>query len=190
MSVHTIGRDALVGVSEWFVNRWSPRAFSGEPVAEDVLARAMEAARWAPSAFNEQPWCFYTSTDETFNDYLGLLVESNQAWCKDASVIGFLVGRKHFTHNGNANGTYVLDCGAAWMSMALQLRLEGLYSHGLAGIQHQAVADYLQLNSDEEQVLMGFAIGHIAAPDKLPPVLQEREKPSPRKPLTEIWRQS
>ena len=74
--------DALI------IERWSPRAFEKIEIQENVLNRIMDAARWSPSCFNAQPWRFYTSTQQTFSDFLGLLVEGNQAWAKDTSVIG------------------------------------------------------------------------------------------------------
>src|SRR5690554_6120426 len=86
-------RDPLAGVDPLFVTRWSPRAFAKGTVDQAVLARLMDAARWSPSCFNEQPWRFYTSTAETFADYLDLLGEGNQTWAVNASVLGFLIGK-------------------------------------------------------------------------------------------------
>lgn len=180
-------RDALPGVDPIFVERWSPRAFQPVPLDEAVLARLMDAARWSPSCFNEQPWRFYTSTPDTFDDYLSMLIEFNQAWARNASVLGFLVGSSHFAANGKPNDVYALDCGAAWMAMSLQARREGLYTHGMAGIKHEEVSDHLELDPDREVVLMGFAIGRLGDRATLDPKLQERETPSSRKPLDDIW---
>ncbi len=76
-------------------------------------------ARWAPSAHNEQPWRFYTSNVDTFNEYLNLLTEGNRVWAKNAAVIGFIIGKKQFEKSNKDNTSYLLDCGAAWMSMTL-----------------------------------------------------------------------
>ncbi len=180
-------RDALPGVDPLQVSRWSPRAFVKTPINEADLARLFEAARWAPSCFNAQPWQFYVSTDKTFNDYLHLLVEGNQAWAGDASVLGFVVVKKTFAHNGKPNAYAEYDAGAAWMAMTLQARQMGLYTHGMAGIKHDEVASYLTLD-DDHKVVCGFAIGVATTPDTLPDDIAAKEKPSPRKPLDEVWR--
>jgi len=180
-------RDALPGVDRILVERWSPRAFQPGTLDDEVVARLIDAARWSPSCFNEQPWRFYTSTPETFGDYLSLLIEFNQAWAGNASVLGYLVGRSHFAANGKPNDVYALDCGAAWMAMSLQARREGLYTHGMAGIKREEVCEYLGLDPELEVVLMGFAIGRLGDSTTLDPKLQAREVPSPRKPLDDIW---
>jgi len=183
-------RDAIDGLNSLFVERWSPRAFQSYSIELPMLTRIMEAARWAPSCYNEQPWRFYTSTSENFDDFLGLLLEGNQRWAGEASVLGFLVGKKYFSHNQKENSSFQLDCGAAWMSMTFQARFEGLYTHGMAGIKHQEVAQYLGLDTKVEQVLMGFAIGKIGDSNTLPDNLQEKETPSDRQPLAQIWNPS
>ncbi|MEJ2531951.1 MAG: nitroreductase family protein [Halioglobus sp.] len=180
-------RDALPGVDRIFVERWSPRAFQPGTLDDEIVARLIDAARWSPSCFNEQPWRFCTSTADTFGEYLSLLVDSNQAWARNASVLGYLVGSSHFAANDKPNDVYALDCGAAWMAMTLQARREGLYTHGMAGIKREEVSAYLGLDPDREVVLMGFAIGRRGDKAALDPKLQEREAPSPRKPLGEIW---
>ena len=180
-------RTALEGIESVFHERWSPRAFDNSPIDDSTLARIFEAARWSPSCFNEQPWRFYTSTQATFDDFLGLLVEGNRTWAKHAPVIGFLVGEKLFKRNGKANSTWELDCGAAWMAMSLQARAEGLYTHGMAGIDHDGAAAYLELDTDSQAVLMGFVIGAMGDPADLPDELREREVPSDRMGLDQVW---
>ena len=175
-------RDSLPGVDPVFVERWSPRAFQPGALDDELIARLIDAARWSPSCFNEQPWRFYTSTEETFADYLSMLIDFNQSWATNASVLGFLVGRSHFAGNGKPNEAYALDCGAAWMAMSLQARREGLYTHGMAGIRRDEVSRYLGLDPALEIVLMGFAIGRLGDRDSLEPNLRDREVPSPRKP--------
>ncbi|MXZ80266.1 MAG: nitroreductase [Gammaproteobacteria bacterium] len=179
-------RIPLPGVSPLFVERWSPRSFAPTEIDDETLARLFDAARWSPSSFNDQPWRFHTSTRETFDDYLSLLAERNRAWAERASVIGFLIARVRFEHNGNPNRSHALDCGAAWMAMTMQARMEGLYTHGMAGIRHEAIAEYFGLN-ENESVMMGFAIGKIGDPSQLEPGQQQMEAPSARKSLEEIW---
>ncbi len=178
-------REALPGVDPLQVRRWSPRAFVKTPIKDADLALLFEAARWAPSCFNAQPWQFHVSTDKTFDDYLQLLVEGNQQWASQAPVLGFVVVKKTFAHNGKPNAYAEFDAGAAWMAMTLQARQMGLYTHGMAGIRHEEVTRYLQLD-DGHKVVCGFAIGVAAAPDTLPEELAAKEQPSSRKPLTEV----
>lgn len=180
-------RDFLTGVDAQFPERWSPRAFDSSPIDESVLARLIEAARWSPSCYNEQPWRFYTSTETTYADYLNLLVDANQGWAQSAPVIGFVIAKNKLSRNGKPNPTYHFDCGAAWMAMSLQARKEGLYTHGMAGIKYPEVADYFGLDSESETVMMGFTIGRMADPDTLSDAMRDSEVPSDRLPIEEIW---
>ena len=180
-------RDPAPGVADVLYQRWSPRAFAQTTLSQDQVTRLIDAARWSPSCYNEQPWRFHTSTPDTFNDFLGLLVDANQAWAKNASVLGFLTGRKFFSKNGKPNDSFQLDCGSAWMAMTIQARLDGLYTHGMAGIKYDEVADFLNIDKEQEVVLMGFAIGKIGDKAQLSDNMQKNEQPSPRKPLADIW---
>ncbi len=187
MSIDFSLRDPLPDVLEQLSHRWSPRAFSKTLIASESLARILDAARFAPSCFNAQPWRFYTSNEKTFDDYLSLLNEANQLWVKDASVICILVGKKHFEHNGKANAHYAFDCGAAWMSLVLQAQQEGFHCHGMAGIQKQKIESFLNLDAETDDVLIAFALGKIGHKDSLPETLREKEIPSARKKLDQVW---
>src|SRR5690606_16003165 len=127
-------------------------AFKKTAIADKDIDILFEAARWAPSCFNAQPWTFYVSTDKTFDQYLALLVDGNQVWAKNASVISFVVVKKTFEHNGKPNSYAEFDAGAAWMAVSLQARQMGLYTHGMGGIHHQQVAEYLALDDDHKVV--------------------------------------
>ncbi len=177
-------RDSQTGVAPLFVERWSPRAFEKVAIEGDVLKRIFDAARWSPSCFNAQPWRFYTSTENSFADFLDLLVEGNQGWAKDTSVIGFLVAEKNFEHNGKPNAFAQFDSGAAWMGMTLQARMEGLYTHGMGGIHADKAADYLGIDTDTQEVIMGFTIGKLA---QLTQEQAQVEVPNERKALDQIW---
>jgi nitroreductase len=191
MSHPPLGRDPKDGVSALFYERWSPRAFANAALDNATVARLIDAARWSPSCFNAQPWRFYTanagSNADRFAEFLDLLLEGNQTWAKDASVLGFVVGKKHFEHNGKPNASYALDCGAAWMAMTFQARQEGLYTHGMAGIKHADILGHLGLDAEQYEAVMGFAIGKKGEVSQLDDGLQEKEFPSPRKSLDEIW---
>jgi nitroreductase len=178
-------RDSLPGVDETLARRWSPRAFVKTPIAEADINLLFEAARWAPSCFNDQPWEFHVSSDRTFDDFLNLLLEGNQVWAKNASLLCFVVVRKTFKHNGKDNAYAEFDAGAAWLALSLQARQMGLYTHGMGGIKHQEVADYLQLDNNHK-VICGIAIGVAAEPDLLPADVAAKEKPSGRKPLADV----
>lgn len=181
-------RDPHPGVDPEFPARWSPRSFVKTAIPEDELAAIFDAARWAPSCFNEQPWRFLVSTGDTFDTFLGLLVESNQKWARNASVIGFTVAKKNFSHNGKPNASAIYDCGSAWMSLTMQARKFGLYTHGMAGIRKDAIYEAFGIDRDEFEVVAGFTIGVLDARENLDAPYAEREEPSPRKSLGEIWK--
>ncbi|MGH7790937.1 MAG: nitroreductase family protein, partial [Thermodesulfobacteriota bacterium] len=109
-------------VDEIFLNRWSPRAMSGEEISEAELMSLFEAAKWAPSSFNNQPWRFlYSRRDsENWGLFFNLLAEFNQAWAKNASALIVIISRKTFDHNGKPSRTHSFDTGAAWQNLALQ----------------------------------------------------------------------
>jgi nitroreductase len=178
-------RDTLLGVDPLILKRWSPRAFSKTPVSDEDVELLFDAARWAPSCFNEQPWRFHVSTERNFDQFLSLLNESNQIWASNAGLLGFVVVKKTFTQNDKPNAYAEFDAGAAWLAMSLQARQMGLYTHGMGGIKHAEVAEYLGLDEDHK-VVCGFAIGVAAAADTLPEELAAKEKPSARRALADI----
>lgn len=179
-------RTNLSSVDSLFIERWSPRAFQKVDIESAVLTKIFDAARWSPSCFNAQPWRFYTSSARTFGEFLELLVEDNQDWAKDTSVIGFLVAEKNFEHNGQPNGYAQFDCGAAWMAMSLQARMEGFYTHGMGGIHADKAADYLGIDKASQEVVMGFTIGKLA---DLTAEQAKVEVPNDRKDLTQILKE-
>ena len=187
MPVDFSQRDPVSGVLPLLHERWSPRSFAPFEIDIATQTRLFDAARWSPSCFNAQPWRFYTSNADNFGEYLSLLNEKNQEWAQHASLIGFLIGKKLFEHNGKPNPTYALDCGSAWMAMTLQARHENLYTHGMAGILKDEIVDYFKLDTDKEEVMMGFAIGKIGDPQQLSEDMRAKETPSARKSLQDVW---
>ena len=189
-SVDYSQRDPAPEVDALFYHRWSPRSFKPQVIPEDVLTTIFDAARWSQSCYNDQPWLFLTAGRDNENEFvrfLKLLVEYNQEWAKNASLLGFIVCRKHFDHNGKPNGSAKFDCGAAWMAMTLQARHLGLYTHGMGGILRDEVHRELNIPQDAYEVICGFALGCIDTPDHLSDELKSIEAPSPRKPLQQIW---
>lgn len=182
----TPARMAEAGVDPMFVERWSPRAFDSEPVPPATLRALFEAARWAPSSFNEQPWLFiYAASEEELARFRPLLIDSNRRWADRAPVLAFLFARRHRA-NGKPNRTYAFDTGSAWMSLALQAHRLGLAAHGMAGIHVEQVYDALGVPREEYEVMCAIAVGRRGDPSSLPDDLQMREKPSGRKPPTEV----
>jgi nitroreductase len=143
--------------------RWSPREFSARPIEAEKLRSMFEAARWAASCFNEQPWRFVLATKddpEQFARMLGVLVEKNQQWAKTAWAIGFSAGKKTFTHNGAPNRFGLHDAGAAAANLAVQATALGLHAHFMGGFDTQRARAEFGVPEDFD---MGaaFAIGYL-----------------------------
>ncbi len=174
-------------VDPHFWQRWSPRSFTGEAISDQQLQSLLEAARWAPSCFNEQPWRFlYAHRDSSdWPIFLSLLMEGNQSWANNASVLIVALSKKTFSHNGNDNGTHSFDCGAAWQNIALQAATMELACHGMAGIHYPEIAEQLNVPADFKVEMM-LAVGIPADASDLPEGLREREVPSSRKKVAEI----
>ncbi len=174
-------------VNDVFLNRWSPRAMSGEPITNEELMSLFEAARWAPSSYNGQPWFFLYATrdSEHWQAFYDLLVEFNQQWSEKAAVLLVILSRKTFERNGKPNPCHSLDTGSAWYSLCLQGSIRGLVVHGMAGFDYEKARTALNI-PDEYQVEAMAAIGKPAPKETLPPALQEKEAPSTRKSISEF----
>lgn len=184
----TFQRQTETAVDPQFPGRWSPRAFAPQPVAEAHLLSLFEAARWAPSASNSQPWLFLlATTPEERSLYLDLLHPGNQIWAREAPVLLFLLTQFR-SPSGRERESAEFDAGSAWISLALQAHQLGLYAHAMAGFDHQRVYTALQIPADEYKVMVAIAVGHYGDPAQLSEELQAREHPSPRKPLAEVFR--
>jgi nitroreductase len=174
-------------VDELFLDRWSPRAMSGEAVTEEELMTLFEAARWAPSSYNNQPWRIVYARRETgpWAVLFGLLVAGNQVWAKDAAALLVFVSKETFDFNGKPYPTHSFDTGAAWENLALQASLLGLVAHGMQGFDYERAR--VELNIPEGfRVEAMAAVGRPGDPARLPEKLREREAPSGRKPLSQI----
>jgi nitroreductase len=180
-------RKAEHEVDELFLDRWSPRAMSGEPVTEEELLTLFEAARWAPSSFNNQPWrILYARRDtEHWPVFLGLLVEVNRSWAKDAAALVLFVSKETFDHNSKPYPTHSFDTGAAWENLALQAMLSGLITHGMQGFDYERAREELNIPEGFRVEAMAV-VGRPGDPASLHEKLREKETPSDRKPLSEI----
>lgn len=180
-------RKATYPISEIFLNRWSSRAMTGEPITETQLMTLFEAARWAPSSYNNQPWRFlYVQRDTHYWElYLSLLVDANRQWAKNAGALVVLISRNTFEFNGKPSRTHSFDAGSAWENLALQGSIMNLVIHGMEGFDYDRAKKELQI-PDYYTVEMMIVIGKPADKSVLPVELQEREVMSDRKPLSEI----
>lgn len=180
-------QEASYPVDEMFLDRWSPRALSGEGVTDEELMTLFEAARWAPSSYNNQPWrILYARRDtEQWPAFFNLLVEGNQAWAKDAAALLLFVSKETFDFNGKPYPTHSFDTGAAWENLALQATLLGLVTHGMQGFDYERARAELNIPEGFRVEAM-IAVGHPGDPAQLPEKLREREAPSGRKSLSEI----
>ena len=170
-----------------FYQRWSLRAMSGEPFLDGELESLFEAARWAPSCFNEQPWRFlYARRDsQHWARFYDLLVEGNQRWAKNAALLVVVVSCETFERNGEPAPTHSYDAGAAWQNLALQGSLSGLVVHGMAGFDYQAARSQLGVPAGYRVEAM-IAIGKPGRREDLDERLRDRELPSDRKPVREF----
>lgn len=174
-------------INSLIINRWSPRSFVPEEISDKELFSLFEAARWAPSSSNSQPWRFIYAkrNSKNWNDLFNLLVDFNKQWCTNASVLVVIVSRKNFEHNGQPSITHQFDTGSAWENIAIQAVSQGLVTHAMAGFDYEKARKDLAVPVDFEVVAM-IAIGKRGPKEKLSPELQARETPNTRKPLSEI----
>ena len=173
-------------VDEIFLNRWSPRAMSGAEIDEKILFQLFEAARWAPSSNNNQPWRFIYARRNTTNweTFFNLLAEGNQVWAKNAAVLIVVISKTSFDNSKRAR-THSYDAGAAWENFALQGSLLGLVVHGMQGFDYDKAKEVLGI-PDGYQVEAMIAVGKKGEKEDLPEYHQEREFPSSRKIIAEI----
>src|SRR2546429_615160 len=143
------GRSPDHPVAALFVERWSPRALSGEPLSDAELAVLLEAARWAPSSGNNQPWriLYARSGSAHWPLFVGLLIEANRVWAGKAAALLLFVSRRTFD-DGRPARTHSFDAGAAWENLALQATLRGLVAHGMQGFDYERARAALAIPAD------------------------------------------
>ena len=169
--------------------RWSPRAFADRPVEPEMLRQLLEAARWAASSFNEQPWRFILATKdepEPYERVLRCLIEGNQAWAQHAPVLMLTAAHKTFTRNGKPNRHAWHDVGLAMGNLVAQATALGLHVHMMAGILPEKARVVFAIPDDYE-VVAGVALGYFGNPERLSERQQRSEQmPRSRKPLDEL----
>jgi len=176
-------------VHELIRTRWSPRAFADKEISPETLRSLFEAARWAPSSSNEQPWAFIVSTrndDEHFTKALQPLVEFNANWAKHAYVLGFAVSQLAFAKNQAPNRNAQYDTGAAMAMLSVEATSRGLFVHQMAGFDPETAREVFEIPVGWDAIA-AFAIGHPGDPASLPQPYRERETaPRTRKPIRDF----
>ncbi|MGE7759093.1 nitroreductase family protein [Peribacillus sp. NPDC097895] len=178
-------RKAEHSVSPLFLNRWSPRAYSDRKISDDDLYSVLEAAQWAPSSFNDQPWRFIVAkTEPQLKIFHEFLIPFNRAWAEKAPVL-VLVASSTRRENGDPNGAHAFDAGTAWGYLAIQATLLGLSTHAIGGFDKDKARNLLNVPDDFDLHAV-ITIGYRGEKEALEKNLQDRENPSTRKPLKEV----
>ncbi len=166
--------------------RWSPLAFSDRMVEPEKLRSVLEAARWAASSYNEQPWSFIVATSDNkaeFDRLLSCLAEGNQEWARNAPILMLSVAKLNFERNGVENRHAFHDVGAASAELAIQATANGLFIHQMAGFDVPLAQQTYSIPDGYEPVA-AIALGYLGDPTTLSERLQQRENsPRTRKPL-------
>lgn len=178
-------RETETGLAPLFLNRWSSRAYSTQPVSDEDLYTVLEAARWAPSARNDQPWRFIVAkTPEQLAAFQSLIVPANLEWAQHAPVLVLLASQKN-RETGEPNGYHTFDAGTAYGMLALQAEMLGLATHAIGGFDRVKAHEVLDLPEDMEAHIL-ITIGYRGEKEMLSDALQQREQPNTRRPLHEI----
>jgi nitroreductase len=176
-------------IHELLATRWSPYAFSERPVSNEDLCSLFEAARWAASSYNEQPWRYIVATranPDEFERLLSCLVEGNQPWAKSAPVLALGCTTLNFVYNGKPNAAALHDLGLASANLTLEANARGLLVHQMIGILPDRARELYQI-PDDVQPLTGLAIGYLGDLNALPEPYKARDlAPRTRKPLAEF----
>lgn len=181
-------RPAEHGSAELFRARWSPKALQPGGLAEADALRLCEAARWAPSAFNEQPWrlVWLDRTHPRWSEAFALLNEGNRAWAGEAGLLIFIFAHRHVRRNGAPNRSWQFDAGLAVMSLVLQAEMDGLATHLLGGIDHDGALAAWGPDGDDWESICAVAVARTAERAATPAAVRS---PGPRRPLAETtWR--
>lgn len=180
-------RESSYPIQEALLSRISWRAFSEERLTQEELMSLFEAARWAPSSYNNQPWRFlYARRGEPeWELFFSFLVDFNKKWVAKADTLVLCISRTLFLHNEKTCRTAEFDAGAAWMSLAVEAHARGLITHGMEGFDYEGARKALKI-PDIYAINAMIAIGRPGNKDDLPEELKKIETPSDRRPLQEM----
>jgi nitroreductase len=176
------GRLADEPIEPAFLSRWSRRAFSTQPLPFETVRTLFEAARWAPSAGNVQPWLFIYAVDRPTRERAhGLLKEQNRRWAERAPLLVFVFARRNHPETGLPLRTAAFDVGAAWFALALQAQQLGLVTHAMGGIFHEQTYAAFGVPESDFESMAAIAVGYPGDPRDLPSELAAKEQPTGRK---------
>lgn len=179
-------RKADYEIDPIYIERWSPRAFSSKQVEQEKLHKIFEAARWAPSAANWQPWHFiFARSDEDKKRFLSFIYEGNVEWCQHAPVLLAIVSKTTRNEQGDPNHFHAFDTGTAWGYLTLEAKRQGLITHGMGGFDREKAKEILAL-PDNYEVQAVVAIGYHDPDAPLSDKNREREFPSNRCPQSDF----
>ena len=180
-------RTSVYSINPLILSRWSPRSMTGEELGDDDIMSLFEAARWAPSSFNNQPWRFIYAKRNTehWDRLFNLLVDANKTWAKNAALLTVVISRINFEFNEKPARTHQFDTGSAWENLALEASSRGIVAHGMQGFDYEEAKTELGIPADFEVMAM-IAIGKRGPKENLPTELQDKEKPNDRKALKDI----
>ena len=179
-------RKASASVEPMFIERWSSRSFADVQLTDEQIASLFDAAHWAPSSGNRQPWVFVYATDGPDRERLNsVLNEGNARWAPKAAMLILVFARK-VTEDGKTIRTAHFDTGAAWMSLALQANRMGLNTRGMGGIDLDAAYDAAGVPRDTFESICAIAVGTRGTDDDLHPSIIEQNFANSRKPVGEV----
>jgi nitroreductase len=182
-------RHAAHAIDAIFIDRWSPRAMSGAPISHDEMLLLFEAARWAPSSGNYQPWRMLYALRDTphWPLFLGLLVEGNRLWAQRGGALVLFLSKKTFD-DGRPSVTHAFDTGAAWENFALQASERNLVAHGMQGFDYDRARSELKIPQDFQVNAMAV-VGKPGDTQLLPESVRARERPNDRRPVSQSVRE-
>ena len=187
--IHVKTANTRYEVLDVIKKRWSPRSFDGKSLSESQMATLIEAASWAPSAMNEQPWRFMVglrSDKATFRQLSDFLMPGNAVWAANAGALVLVLGKTHYEYKGKPNGSVVHDCGLATMNLLLQAADMDIYAHVMGGFDKARVTEEFGLGEEYVPVTM-IALGFLDNPEKLDEPYRSRELAArERKPVEEL----
>lgn len=180
-------RDFKFDINELIKERWSPKAFSSEPVEYEDIMAIIEAASYAPSCFNEQPWEFLVAFDEEELSITRQCInERNRLWADKAPVLIVVSARPIFEKNEKPNRWAAFDTGTAWGYMSLEAEKRGLISHAMGGFSRKKLRELISL-PEETHLLAIIAVGKMGKKMELDEMFRDEERPNERKPLEQVF---
>lgn len=184
-----MARKFIYNIMQEIKQRWSPQAFSTKKIPEDDIQALIEAACYAPSCFNEQPWRFLIASEEKeLNVMRDLLTEKNQRWARKAPLLILVLAHRYFAYNGKENRWHQFDSGTAWGYLSLEAQKRGLITHGMGGFKRQKTRETLNINEDYE-IIAVIAVGKMGNKDELEEEFKKEEFPNSRRSIKErAWR--